>query len=338
MSSPDSPAQSPRIRVRATGDFLSWLAAADGTLLVSTYNSGKLFALALRDGRLRVRAFKFMRPMGMAVNGPRFALAVRQELLVYAAQSRRASDPDGVVEYRLIECHVTGRVDAHDLAFGRKGLFFVNTRHNCLARPSARVQFVRSWQPPFMTQNVARDCCHLNGLGMRAGLPAMATAFCQGAEPKSWKALNRFESGVMIDIVANQVVAEGLCMPHSPRRYHGAWWLCDSGRGLLCRWDERSGRCETVAVLPGFTRGLGFAAQRAIVGLSKIREKHILDAPPIRERCAEPIAGVGLVDVTRGAVTGVLEFVAGGAEVYEVALLPGVHDLRLTQPAAPPAT
>jgi uncharacterized protein (TIGR03032 family) len=329
MSPPDSSAQLPRIRVRTSGDFRDWLEAARGTLLATTYNSGKLAAFSIRRGKLAARFFRFARPMGLAVNGPRIALAVRQELLVYEAAPSDDPDAPPAGAYRLARRYATGSVDAHDLAFGRRGLVFVNTRHNCLARPSDDRRFVRAWRPPFIDRPVAKDCCHLNGLGMRGGQPAMATAFCQGSEPKSWKSLDRYHSGVLLDVARDAVVADGLCMPHSPRRYRGAWWLCDSGRGLLCRFDEREGRCVVAAELPGFTRGLHFAGQRALVGLSRIRAQHILDAPPIRERCPEPLAGVALVDVASGKLTGLLEFVQGGNEVYEVALLPGVLDLQL---------
>jgi hypothetical protein len=78
---------------------------------------------------------------------------------------------------------------------------------------------------------------------------------------------------------------------------------------------------QPVAVLPGFTRGLTFAAGRAIVGLSRIRKRHILDAPPVRERFPKMRSGVWLVDPASGRTTGALEFIRGGREVYDVTLL-----------------
>jgi hypothetical protein len=82
---------------------------------------------------------------------------------------------------------------------------------------------------------------------------------------------------------------------------------------------------EPVAILPGFTRGLTFAAGRAIVGLSRIRKRHILDAPPVRERFSKMRSGIWLVDPGSGRTTGALEFIRGGREVYDVALMSEVE-------------
>jgi hypothetical protein len=79
-----------------------------------------------------------------------------------------------------------------------------------------------------------------------------------------------------------------------------------------------------VIELPGFTRGLTFIGDRAVAGLSRIRQRHILDAPPVRDRWRRLRSGLSLVDWRRGVETGALEFVRGGREVYDVAFLPGV--------------
>ncbi|HEX6961481.1 MAG TPA: DUF4915 domain-containing protein [Lacipirellula sp.] len=225
--------------------------------------------------------------------------------------------------------HFTGKVDTHDLAFDRRGLVFVNTRFNCIARPSERVSFLRSWQPWFVDGIQRKDCCHLNGVGIRAGRVAMATAFCERGAPAAWRDSDRLQSGVLIDVRRNAIAARGLCMPHSPRWHEGGWWFCDSGRGALCRLPGTAAEWNEAAVLPGFTRGLTFAAGRAIVGLSRIRKKHILDAPPVRQRFPRMRSGLWLVDPATGRTTGSLEFVRGGREVYDAAFLPNVKRLEL---------
>jgi uncharacterized protein (TIGR03032 family) len=224
--------------------------------------------------------------------------------------------------FQLEAVYSTGRLDAHDLAFDRRGLLFANTRFNCIARPSERTNFTRTWRPSFMLHAARRDCCHLNGVGVRDGRLSMATAFCERDAPAAWREGDRFQSGVLIDVRENQVVVRGLCMPHSPRWHAGRWWLCNSGEGALCTFDAKQSACEPVAVLPGFTRGLCFAAGRAIVGLSRIRRRHILDAPPVRERFPQMRSGLRLVDPMSCRETGALEFIRGGREVYDVALLP----------------
>ncbi len=317
------------LRCRTHGNFAEWLAASGGSVAITTYTSGKLVLVRSRGQRLRFRTLAFPRPMGMALTGRHLALAVKKRILVFRnsttaegdrGEAHRAADALFVPKREF----VTGKLNAHDVAFGRRGVYFANTRCNCLARVTTRCSFLRCWQPPFISDRVHQDRCHLNGIGMHHGQPAMATAFCETGHAGGWREENRFTTGVLIDIQENQVVARGLCMPHSPRRHEGRWWLCNSGHGTLCRFDPALGTCEAVCSLPGFTRGLCFAGNHALVGLSKIRDKHVLDAPPIPGRDAKSRAGVALVDLATGNQTGMLEFVSGGREVYEVVFLPNI--------------
>jgi len=307
----------PRIELRPGGDFVAWLAASRGMLAVTTYNSGKLAFIAAPDGELTATVFRLPRPMGLAFDAGRLAVATQTHLWLFAADGRR---PDSL---SLEKRYETGRLDAHDVAFGDRGLFFVNTRFNCLARPSERVSFVRHWQPPFVDRSVRRDACHLNGLGMRDGRPAIVTAFSAASHAGAWREADRFSSGVLVDVPRKRIAASGLCMPHSPRWHAGRWWFCNSGQGTLNAWNESSGAIETASTLPGFTRGLCFAHGRALVGLSRIRRSHVLESPRLSARFPRSCSGLALVDPDDGRQTGRLEFVRGGREVYDVVFLPG---------------
>jgi uncharacterized protein (TIGR03032 family) len=308
------------LRCRFHGRFADWLRGSGGTLAITTYTSGKLVFLGCDDSTIKLQTHKFARPMGMAFNGKRLAIAVRKQILTFELSNGT---------FNPAKNYDTGKVNAHDLAFGRRGLYFVNTRFNGLARVSDNKRFVHCWLPPFISTMVAQDRCHLNGLGMRTGQLALATAFCETDERNDWRKEDRFTSGVLIDIPNRQIVGRGLCMPHSPRRYHGKWWLCNSGHGSLSQFDSATGECREVSSLPGFTRGLCFVGNHALVGLSKIRPKHILDAPPVRERHPELVAGVALVNLNTGKQTGLLEFTTGGREVFEVTFLRNLPNARL---------
>lgn len=306
----------PRIELRVHGDFVEWLAGSGGTVAVTTYNSGKLALFSAPRGELRSHIVRSPRPMGLAFNGVHLAVAVRDEIQMW-----RVTD-QALLE--LAGAHATGRLNVHDVAYDARGLCFVNTRFNCLARPSERASFRRVWQPWFIPELQRRDCCHLNGLGVREGHVAMATAFSTGNEPGAWRSEQRFSSGVVLDVRQNRVAVTGLCMPHSPRWDGRQWWVCNSGAGTLCTFAPATGTCAEAAQLPGFTRGLCFAAGRAVVGLSRIRRRHILDAPPVYGRFAAMRSGVWLVRPETGAVTGSLEFVRGGRETYDVAFIPDI--------------
>ncbi len=326
MSTPvkkNQPAKS-ALRCRAHGEFTEWLSASGGSLAITTYTSGKLVLVSSFDGRLQYCTKHFKRPMGLALESNRLALAVREQILLFQRQQPAQN------QFRLVRKFDTGKVDAHDVAFGRRGIYFANTRFNAVSRVSKEKRFARCWQPPFISGFVRGDRCHLNGLGMRNGLPKMATAFCATGEKGGWREHDRFTGGILMDVETDQIVTEGLCMPHSPRWYNGRWWLCNSGHGTLSEVDTTTGQCDEICALPGFTRGLCFVEDCALVGLSKIRRKHILDAPPVRERHQQLTAGVALVDWKSGTQTGGLEFVAGGNEVYEVLFLPKVIKPTLT--------
>lgn len=317
-----------QLRCRARGKLAEWLAASGGSLAITTYTSGKLVLVSSIDGRLHFRTERFTRPMGIAINGHRLALVVREHLLLYRRGESKTN------EFRLVRKHDTGKVDAHDIAFGRRGVYFANTRFNAIARTSSAKKFAIAWQPPFIEKIVRGDRCHLNGLGMQNGVPKMATAFCATGHKGGWRELNRFTGGVMIDVEHNQTVIDGLCMPHSPRWHSRRWWFCNSGHGLLSAYDPVANRHDEVCELPGFTRGLSLVGDHALVGLSKIRPKHILDAPPVRQRHEHLMAGVALVDWRAGKMIGSLEFISGGNEVYEVLFLPNIR--KPTFKAAPP--
>jgi len=311
------------LELRIHGDFVEWLAATAGSLAVTTYNSGKLVFISAAGGKLAVHVTKLIRPMGVAYTYERLAVATRDRILSWQLEANGPADePTFVAEAG----HSTGRLDAHDLAFDVRGLVFANTRFNCLARPSDRANFCRMWTPWFMKEHsrTPHDCCHLNGLGVREGRVNFATAFCTGAEPDSWRGERRMTEGVVLDVTSDRVAASGLCMPHSPRWDGSRWWFCNSGEGTLCQFETSGGSHHAVAALPGFTRGLTFAGGRAVVGLSRIRRRHILDAPPVRERYPRLRSGLWLVDAAAGRIPGALEFVRGGREVFDVAFLPGI--------------
>ena len=318
-SKPSSP-----LRCRATGKFAQWLARSGGSLLITTYTSGKLVLVTSQGDRLKFRSIAFPRPMGMALQGRQLAIATQRNLLLYKQRSAKPEEADAVVQFRPQCVFHTGRLDTHDLAFGDRGLYLVNTRFNCIARASQRYSFLHRWRPSFIADLVAKDHCHLNGMGMLDDKPAMATAFAETNHERGWRTEDRFTSGVLIDVTQNAVVARGLCMPHSPRFHRDRWWLCNSGLGALCQLDPTTNEVEEVCRLPGFTRGLCFVGGHALVGLSRIRRKHVLDTALFRDKPLKSKAGVSLVDLESGRPSGMFEFVSGGNEVYEVLFLPGV--------------
>ena len=98
------------------------------------------------------------------------------------------------------------------------------------------------------------------------------------------------------------------------------------------RVEPASGAVETVAELPGFTRGLALHGRLAFVGLSKIRETSTFGGMPIAERRPELKCGVGVVDLTTGRLVAHLEFVTGVEEIFDVQVVPGARCPALSGP------
>src|ERR1019366_3813107 len=153
---------------------------------------------------------------------------------------------------------------------------------SCLAGIAPDSSFIPKWRPPFVSALSPEDRCHLNGVAVVDGSPRYVTALGTADTAMGWRE-NKAAGGVVIDVETGATVADGLCMPHSPRLHDGRLWLLESGNGALATVDVASGVVSTVAVLPGFTRGLAFAGPFAFVGLSQVRDT-VFEGIPIVER------------------------------------------------------
>ena len=223
----------------------------------------------------------------------------------------------------------TGDIRVHELAYTKDGLVIVNTRFSCLAAIDAANSFRELWRPSFITELAAEDRCHLNGVAIVDGAARYVTALGDSNEPAGWRA-RKGDGGIVIDVTANEIVARGLSMPHSPRWYDGKLWVLESGEGRLCTIDPASGKRDVVAEVPGFARGLAFAGPYAFIGLSQVRES-VFDGIPIAKR-SERHCGVWLVDLRTGKILGFLRFEGSVQEIFDVQLLAGIRYPDVLEP------
>jgi uncharacterized protein (TIGR03032 family) len=307
------------------------------SLLISTYQTGKLIVARAREGALNTHFRNFEKPMGMAVGAGRFCLGTRTEIWDMRDMPAVAPkvEPAGTHDacYLPRNRHVTGDIAVHELAFAEGHLWLVATAFSCLATLDADHSFVPRWKPPFVSAVAPGDRCHLNGLAVVDDRVRYVTALGQTDEPGGWRA-GKATGGVIVDVPSSEVVVAGLSMPHSPRWHDGRLWVLESGRGELCVVDLESGRTETVVELPGFTRGLVFAGRTAFVGLSQIRESSTFGDLPLVERLEERLCGVWAVDIERGAIEGFLRFDDLVQEVFDVAFLPGNRYPEIAEPGS----
>jgi uncharacterized protein (TIGR03032 family) len=309
------------------------------TLLISTYQAGKLVAIGSARHQLDLSFHNFDRPMGVAINRQANAMAVAARNKVWLLKNARSVvsklEPADAYDACFLtrSAQVTGEIQAHEMAWAGNELWIVNTLFSCLCTLHPDYSFVPRWQPPFITGLAAEDRCHLNGLAMLDGKPKYVTAMAESDTVGGWRP-NKAETGCLIDVDSGETVACGFAMPHSPRVHLGQVWLLDSGRGALVRVDPANGDVQTVARFPGYARGLALIGNLAFVGLSKIRETSTFGGVPIAEDRERLKCGVGIVNLQTGTLAGQFEFTSGVDEIFDVSLLPGSRRTAMRGPFA----
>jgi uncharacterized protein (TIGR03032 family) len=315
------------LRARHTPSFPVLLDALGASLLVTNYQAGKVIAIRAEGEQLYAVATTIRGPMGMAVDKGRMAIGSTTQIYMFHDALGRGPRPDA--RGRPDACFlprwssVTGNIYVHELAWAGPELWIVNARFSCLCTLDRAHSFMPRWRPPFVSALAPEDRCHLNGLCVVNGRPKYVTAHGRSDEPGGWRD-NRAEGGILIDVDSGEVVLGGLAMPHSPRRYDGRLWLLDSGRGSIGFVDQASGQYQSVAELPGFTRGLEFTGPYAFVGLSQVRQTSAFSGIPV-ERLPERICGVWVVDIRTGQTVASLRFEAPIEEVFALQILPEVR-------------
>jgi len=337
------------LRSKHTASFPALLQQLGISLVVTTYQAGKVVLLRADGDKVNTHFRDFPRPMGLAADRTRLALGTAQEIRQFRNMPAvcRRLEPPGRHDacYLPRAAHTTGDIDVHEMAWAGDDLWFVNTRFSCLCTLDGVHSFVPRWRPPFVTALAPEDRCHLNGLCVkdeggrmkdeqdkkhessfiRPPSSFFATALAATDTPQGWRAY-KIDGGVLLEVPSGDVIVRGLSMPHSPRWYRDRLWVLESGQGGLGVVDEQAGRYEVVAELPGFTRGLDFWGNLAFVGLSQVRESAVFSGIPIAERAlAERNCGVWVVDVQTGRTVAFLRFEDAVQEVFAVQVLPGWH-------------
>jgi uncharacterized protein (TIGR03032 family) len=323
--------EEPWIEVTSSRQFPGWLAEQRISLAFTTYQAGKLFLLGKQpDGRLAVFERTFNRCMGLWGYGQTLWMSSLYQLWRFEnvlAPGEQYNGHDRLYVPRV--GYTTGDLDIHDLTVDTGGrVVFVNTRFSCLATLSEKCSFTPLWRPPFISKLTAEDRCHLNGLALDEGQPRYLTAVSTSDVTDGWRDRRR-DGGVVIDVRTNQVIASGLSMPHSPRVNQGRLWLLNSGTGYLGSIELAGGTFRPLTFCPGYLRGLAFAGDYAIVGLSGPRHDQktfgglALDEE-LAAHGASPRCGLYVIDLRSGDVAHWIRVEGMVSELYDVVVLPGV--------------
>jgi uncharacterized protein (TIGR03032 family) len=325
----DAAGESPeQVRYAHSVSFPPLLRQLGVSLLVSTYQAGKVMVVRADGDVLNTNCRDFESPMGLAERQGELAIGTRRHVWEYVnhAHVARTLTPPGRHDacYLPRQARVTGDIQVHELAWAGPELWIVNTRFSCLCTLDDRHSFVPRWRPPFITALAAEDRCHLNGLGVRDGRVRYVTCLGQTDTPAGWRP-GKARGGCLLEVPSGAAVAGGLSMPHSPRWHGGRLWVLESGEGSLALVEEGTGRLETVARLPGFTRGLDFCGNVAFIGLSQVRETAVFSGLPLTEQPGERACGVWAVDLASGQTLAFLQYQSGVREVFAVQVLPSLR-------------
>lgn len=335
-SLPRSPAS--RLRSVSTTSLPELLTELGSSVLVSTYQTGNVVALRAHETALNTHFRALESPMGIAVSGDRLAIGTAGAIVEYRdvpAVGARLAPELGPVDacYVPRRVHTTGDVRVHDVAYAGDELWLVATSFSCLATLDDYHSFVPRWLPPFVDVLDGQDRCHLNGMAVVDDEVRWVTALGASGAPGGWRE-ERASGGVLIDVASGEVAIAGLSMPHSPRFHDGRLWLLESGEGTLALADPAAGTVETVAHLPGFTRGLAFAGPLAFVGLSQVREAATFGGLPLTGRLEDRSSGVWVVDLRSGEIVAFVRFEGAVQEIFDVAVLPGRRFPELAEPSS----
>ena len=330
MTDNEAEADKPKLEITFSRHFAAWMAERTISLAFTTYQASKIFLIGLKpDGRVSIFERTLERCMGLWADADTLYVSTNYQIWRFH-NALEAGQLHGGYDRLYIPqlAWTTGDLDVHDLAVDAEGrVVFVNTLFGCLATVSDTHSFVPLWQPPFISRLAAEDRCHLNGLAMEDGRPRYVTAVAASDVADGWRD-HRRGGGCVIDVDSGKIVASDLSMPHSPRLHEGRLWLLDSGRGNLGSVDPKKGTFTPLAFCPGYTRGLAFVENHAVVGLSKPRERTFtgLDLDDnLAAKGAEPRCGLLVIDLESGDTLHWMRIEGLVSELYDVAVLPGVR-------------
>lgn len=297
------------------------------TIALSTYQAGKVVFLSAKDEDALVQLPRnFEKAMGINVRNGKMVVATKDEVLVLVNSlelakfyPRNPNTYDALFMPRAT--YFTGALDVHDIAWGNdENIYAVNTSFSCLIKIDDNYSFTPYWKPPFISKLSSEDRCHLNGMAMYQGMPRFVTAFNEGDSPQSWRE-NLTETGILMDITSNEVIARGLPMPHSPRLFDDRLFVLLSATGQLAEIDLETGDCKPLYDLQGFVRGMDKYGDYLFIGLSRLRKNSStfakLEIADLSNR-----SGIVILHLPTMSKVGEIIYQASVDEIYDVHILP----------------
>jgi uncharacterized protein (TIGR03032 family) len=294
------------------------------SIVLTTYQAGKLILLSSNDDKINQLPVSFKKPMGIAIQGNKLAIACIDEIHLFSNEEQhRLKNKPELTSFDNIYLHRatyhTGILDLHDLEFGEGLIWGVNTLFSCLSVHDVSYSFRPKWKPPFITALVPEDNCHLNGMAMMNNIPKYVTSLSKDNIRHGWRK-DKLKTGLLMEVPSGEIILEGLSMPHSPRIYKEELYLLESGSGHLIKVNVQDKKAELVYNFDCFIRGMSFYNDIALIGKSKIRESS-KDFDDLDVKKNSKYAGLIFFDMVKKEILGEINYETDVEEIFDVQIL-----------------
>jgi len=295
------------------------------SVAISTYQAGKLVFISAKNKTNLVQLGKtIQKPMGVAFDGERLAVAGKENVFIYSSApmlakgyQRQPNTYDNIFVPRAQ--YYTSLLDIHDLVWIEDKLLMVNTRFSCLCWLDNAYNFLPFWKPKFITELMPEDRCHLNGVAIKNNKPAFVSMLGISNEHGGWRN-NKTQGGAVMDVESGEVVVSALAMPHTPRIINDELYVLLSASGELIKVDVQMGKFDIVKKFGGYVRGMAYHKGFLFVAYSKIREKSSSFSDlPIAATSTE--AGIVIMHFESTNIVGEIKYQNGVEEIYDVQVI-----------------
>ncbi|MFC1462372.1 DUF4915 domain-containing protein [Verrucomicrobiota bacterium] len=319
------------------GDMPALLSELGITLVVTREYEHVALALSCTGKKPEISYFRVPHPSGIAVD--------RRKGTVYLASTR---NPNQVIEMkpagagldrkdmpfpeslsgRLLPTRswfFPGCLYTHDLALVGKDLHAAAVGMNAIIKIDPSGDYDATWWPACIDRKKGKPRFDRNYLQLNsiAAGRDMKTSFFSASAARVSKHLPGQpdfpvdRKGVIFSGKTREPVCRGLTRPHTARLRGKRLWVDNSGYGEV--GIVSGARLETVARLPGWTRGLSFCGSTAFVGTSRVLPRFRQYAPGLdldRSECS-----VCAVDTRSGNVLGRIVWPHGN-QLFSVECVP----------------
>ena len=295
------------------------------SLIISTYQAGKLVFISAKDKTKLVQLGKtIQKPMGVAFDGERLAVAGNQNIFIYSSAPLLAKgyprQPDVYDNIFVPRAqYYTSLLDIHDLVWIDDKLLMVNTRFSCLCWLDDKYNFLPFWKPNFISQLMPEDRCHLNGVAIKDNKPMYVSMLGISDEPGGWRA-NKTNGGIIMHIDSGEIIAGNLAMPHTPRLIEGELYALLSASGELIKINTNNGKIDIIKKFNGYTRGMAYYKGFLFIACSKIREKYS-SFSDLSIASTSTEARIAIMHLNSGNIIAEIKYQNSVEEIYDVQVI-----------------